>query len=225
MLPSTAPVIKLLNSKEYIMNNTHSTNFTFNSSGSFDFNENFKIYYDSHGNIRGDSQRLFGNYNFPINISIKKLLMINVSKIGLGDIIDFFTKKLYIKNFIMFLTKGNCGCEERRIFFNKWIKIPYKISFSSRKLFEDDSDLLYEFKKMKKNKVKIKQIKTHYDSTMELFDSKKKEYEDFFEKQKGIFKSMSTDHKNNFKTPVNDSNKVKPVDPKQIKGGCGCGKK
>ena len=44
---------------------------------------------------------------------------------GIGDIIEYFTTKLGIKWLILKLFK-ECGCEKRRIYFNKWhIYLPF----------------------------------------------------------------------------------------------------
>lgn len=136
--------------------NKYDATFTFNSSGSFNSKDAIKIHFDGEGNLLNEKKRFFGKYNFPIDI--QKLIYINIFYIGLGDIIDFFTRKLYIKNLIMYLTNGNCGCEKRRILFNKILKFPYKFQIKSRQLYFDDYDTIEEIKNKKENLI----LKNHF---------------------------------------------------------------
>jgi hypothetical protein len=64
-------------------------------------------------------------YKKSINISFHKTFGIIKQYIGLGDVIEFITKYTGIKYIIVKITKGNCGCEKRRIKFNSLIAIPY----------------------------------------------------------------------------------------------------
>jgi hypothetical protein len=208
--------------------NKFDATFTFNSSGSFNSKDGIKIHFDKEGNLLNDKKRVFGRYNFPIDI--QKLIYINIFYIGLGDIVDFFTKKLYIKNLIMYLTNGNCGCEKRRILFNKIIKFPYKLQIKSRQLYFDDYETIEE---IKNTKTKITTKKTFHDSFLEQFNVSTTEYDKYFKTQEKEFKKSIEDAKSMFKNNSNNNEnnnvskqpqKAKPVNYKEIKGGCGCNK-
>jgi hypothetical protein len=205
----------------------YATNFTFNSSGSFSGQQNYKIFYEQDGTLRGLSKKPYGDYNFLIDVNIQKLFYIVVLHVGFGDIIDFFTKKLYIKNLVMYITKGNCGCEARRKKFNKFLQIPYWIQIKSRPSHVDDRDNINEIKLARKNKKPIPKLKTAHDSVKELLEPHKEQFEKFFDNQKKEFLKMSTEHRSKVKGVDQKTNtdKIKPVDPKTIKGGCGCGKR
>ena len=144
------------------MKNLYDAQFTFNSSGSLHTRDEFKVFYDNQGNLINRSKRPFGFYNKIIQISYSRLWYITKHTIGLGDIIDFFTKTLYIKQFLVYITNGNCGCESRRILFNKWVQIPY-FKLNNRIVYMDDENIINEIKKIKKTK---KHIPTR-DSYME----------------------------------------------------------
>lgn len=220
------------------MNNTNiQQTYTFNSSGGFNGKENFKVFFDSQGNLKDTRNRLFGNYNIPIDI--QKLIYFNVLYIGLGDIIDFFTKKLYIKNLIMFLTNGNCGCEERRKKFNKFLKIPYFVKIKQRRLFFEDYEVINQLSYARKNKISIVKKLTFTEEYQKAFLEHKKQYDDVFKDSKNDFFNSINNYKNLFKQtnmtntqnnnqepkPNQQQNKPKPVNYKEIKGGCGCNKK
>lgn len=55
--------------------------------------------------------------------------------LGLGDIIDFFTRYSGLKMLIMWITDGKCGCEERRKKFNKFFSI--RIGKQKTKVFKE----------------------------------------------------------------------------------------
>ena len=57
--------------------------------------------------------------------TFKRAIKVYKHTIGSGDIIDYFTSITGIKKFIIYITKGNCGCEARRKKFNKILTIPY----------------------------------------------------------------------------------------------------
>jgi hypothetical protein len=95
-----------------------------------------------------------------INFQFQKVFKIKLDFVSLhiGDIIDFITKKTGIKKLIIKLTNGNCGCEARRIKFNKWFKIPV-IFFKFDKLsYKNEIDLskIKEFKNQKIDEEKTK---------------------------------------------------------------------
>jgi len=180
------------------MNNLFNAHFTFNTTGSMNSRDNFRAHLDKNGNIIDNSKLEYGYYNYPISINFSKLLLIKRHSIGLGDIIDFFTKKLYIKNFIMFVTKGNCGCEERRVLFNKWFKFVW-FSLSFRPLYLQDSDTINRIKYLRKNKINI---------TPET---------PAFRPKLPTRKDVAL----NEITEVNGE-KPNPVKPEQIKKSCGC---
>jgi len=115
--------------------------YTFKTTGSNDPHDTFKLFLDNNGNIINNNDIEYGVYNKIISIDIKKLLFVKVKKIGLGDIIDFFTTITGVKKLIIYLTKGNCGCEARRIKFNS-IQIPYLLVFKLRELYEMDPIVL-----------------------------------------------------------------------------------
>jgi hypothetical protein len=180
------------------------------------------IYMDDGGKLIDNNYTLeYGFYNKPIKINISKLFYIQKKYIGLGDIIDFFTKKLYIKDLIVYLTNGNCGCEARRVKFNKWFKIPY-IKFVVRELYAKDLIKL-ENKKAdnnKKNKsqpvlVDKKNNKILSKDNIIVGGSpnslKRNSHSD------SVY--IKESHKPNNTT--NTTNNV-PVTPSRIGGGCGC---
>jgi hypothetical protein len=77
-----------------------------------------------------DSVKYFNNkkeeneyiYYKVINFKFQKVFKIKLNFVSLhiGDIIDYITKKTGIKKLVIKLTNGNCGCEARRVKFNKW---------------------------------------------------------------------------------------------------------
>jgi len=223
------------------MNNLNMTQptYTFNSSGGFDGKNNFKVFLDSQGNLKDTRNRPFGMYNIPIDI--QTLIYFNIFYIGLGDIIDFFTKKLYIKNLIMFITKGKCGCEERRKLFNKFLKIPYFIKIQKRRLYFEDHEIIEQLKTARKNKISLIKKTTFLEKDLEDFNKVKNEYDNYFKESKLDFFQSVNNYKKQFKKnnmtneenkktthqPVKhpNENKPKPVNYKEIKGGCGCNKK
>lgn len=213
--------------------------YTFNSSGSFDGKQNFKVFLDSNGNLKDTRNRSFGMYNIPIDI--QTLISFNILYIGLGDIIDFFTKKLYIKNLIMFITNGKCGCEERRKRFNKLLQIPYFIIIQKRLLYFDDHEVIEAIKIARKNKISMIKKTTFLEKELEEITKFKNQYDNHFNESKIDFFKSVNNYKQNFKPNImnnkqnqktvqqsvnnQNENKPKPVNYKEIKGGCGCNKK
>lgn len=131
------------------------TQFVFNSTGEMVSNyKPFQLFSDSKGTILNKNHIEYGVYNKIIDIEFKKLLMIKKHIIGFGDVIDWITKKTKIKNLIMFVTNGNCGCEERKIFFNKWIKF-YWFSIHFRKIYSEDKYVVKDQKILLKNLLPI----------------------------------------------------------------------
>jgi hypothetical protein len=146
------------------------------------------------------------NLNFKFQKVFK--IKLNFVSLHIGDIIDYITKKTGIKKLIIKLTNGNCGCEARRVKFNKWFKIPI---------------LLFKFDKLSyKNKIDIEsQEKTEQD-IIDKQDAKRKE-EEIIENVKlnMINKKFEKDVEYNnihAMNPESSSTNKKP-------GGCGCGAK
>jgi hypothetical protein len=97
-------------------------------------------------------------YSKKIHIKFLKSLVVFKKEIGVGDIVDFITTYTGIKWLIIKLTKGNCGCEKRRILFNKWLTIPIFGVTVTDTVFEsinliDDPSSFHKFVK-KKNTTK-----------------------------------------------------------------------
>lgn len=196
--------------------------YTFNTST--DGDSSFKAYLDKNGNIENHSLE-YGFYNKSIEIHISKLFYLKKIYVGFGDIIDFFTRKLYIKDLIVYLTNGNCGCEARRIKFNKWFKIPF-IVLKSRTLYANDLELLQKIKqKKKKSKEPIIQKEIVYTN---------KETGKQYTTNNILIKEMEMNKQSNTQintyvrpgqnTSDSSTSKPRPVQPAQISGGCGCRK-
>lgn len=143
------------------MNNLY---YTFQSTGSTNPNDNFKLFLDSKGNIIANNNLEYGVYNKIISINIQKFLFVKVKKIGFGDIIDFITRKTGLKIFIAYITNGNCGCEERRIKFNKF-RIPYMLSIHTRQLYDVDYQMIEKNKNLLFKNLETKEIKEKIIST------------------------------------------------------------
>ena len=92
-----------------------------------------------------------------ISFSFYKLIIIKKDKLGIGDVIDFITKVSGIKWLIVKITKGNCGCEQRRKFLNKWLTIPYFYIKIENTLLEEPTVITPDInlKKNYKNRVTI----------------------------------------------------------------------
>lgn len=131
------------------------TNFIFNSTGQMEnfAGKPFQLFLEENGTIVNKSNIEYGIYNKIINFQFKKVLMIQKHFLGLGDIIDWITKITKLKDLIIYLTKGNCGCEERRIKFNKWFKF-YWFSLKFREIYADDLRIIPMQKEL------LKQIKS-----------------------------------------------------------------
>lgn len=132
------------------MNNLHDVHFTFNTTGSPNVKDNFKLFLDDKGNIIDRGGIEYGIYNkvLSLNFNFTKTLLIKRHHIGLGDVIDWVTNKLYIKDLIMYLTNGKCGCEQRRIKFNNWFKF-YWFTFKLRETYFND----HHYTKINQNKL------------------------------------------------------------------------
>lgn len=190
--------------------------YTFNSGGNDGVGGgDYKFYFDNSGNIINRDKRVFGVYNKIIRIEYGKFWYITKNYIGLGDIIDFFTKTFYIKQFLVWITNGNCGCETRRILFNKWVQIPY-FKLNSRPLYADDDDILLELKLARKKKIKFVSL-----------DKKKSEIKKFIGYSDTIRQNMEQEKEKNINVVESTKQnlpKPQPVKPENIKGGCGCSK-
>ena len=184
------------------MTNLHDMHFGFNTSTLGNHTNSFKVYLDDAGNIIDKGKLEYGVYNKIIKIEFHKLLLIQKHKLKLGDVIDYFTKKLYIKNLIMYITNGNCGCEQRRIKFNKFYIPWYSLKF--RELYFQDQEVINYVKNVKKAKGQINPF---------AGNDKKLNMPSF----KGVPKEIRTN--------IVESKKQTPVDPTQIKKSCGCSKK
>lgn len=188
------------------MKNLFDAQFTFNSSGSMHAKESFKVFLDNNGNIIDKDQREYGIYNKVLKINISTLLFIKKHYVGLGDIIDFITRKLYIKALLIYLTNGNCGCETRRILFNKWVQIPW-FSIHKRPLYLDDEEILNDVKNYKKRNIKL-QLKEEYNKIIG-----------------GSLPSMKRFFMNNDQNTEQQQPKPEAPKPVKPKGGCGCGQR
>jgi hypothetical protein len=150
-----------------LLNHSH---FTFNTSGEMESNfKPFQLFIDNNGNIVDRSFIEYGVYNKIINFQFKKLLMIKKNKIGLGDVIDWITTITKIKDFIIYITKGNCGCEERRIKFNKWFNF-YWFSFKFRDIYANDYYIVPKQKIMLKKAVFSNRKKKDSSAAMEMLN-------------------------------------------------------
>jgi hypothetical protein len=181
------------------MSNLFDMTFTFNSNINQNESSNIKVFLDKTGNIIDNNKVEYGIYNKAINIKITKLFFIKKYKLGIGDIIDFFTKTFYIKNLIVYLTNGNCGCEERRIKFNKYY-IPW-YTFKIREMYFQDEDNLNTLKNIKKMNIKLNEYK----------------------ERKTIKRPPPIKHniQENITTQQEIKNQ-KPIDPIKVKKSCGC---
>jgi hypothetical protein len=188
--------------------------FGFNTATPFDGEGSIKL--NSKGELFTEENDLeYGFLNKKIQIKISKLFYIQKIYIGLGDMIDFFTKKLYIKNLIVYLTNGNCGCEERRIKFNKWVKIPF-IKFGLRELYAADLVRLEHMEDIKEKNKKPTEDKQINEIKIIVQDDKKFE---------SIHKQNPSNYTKNKEINVSqpkNTNKPTPVSPPRIHGGCGC---
>jgi hypothetical protein len=142
------------------------------------------------------------NLNFKFQKVFK--MKLNFVSLHIGDIIDYITKKTGIKKLIIKLTNGNCGCEARRIKFNKWFQIPI-ISFKFDKLnYKNEIDIAIA-EEAKEDDIKQEQI-----------DNKN---EEIFEQIKLNMMNKQYNEKRNLIT--NNNSNYKPTNKKP--GGCGCG--
>jgi len=112
------------------------TEFTFNSSVGYGQNDSTQIVTDKQIErlMNKDKNNLFKK---DISFKLHKQLIIKKNTFGLGDVIDFITKITGIKLLIIKITKGNCGCEKRRLLFNKWLTIPYYYVKITDPVYED----------------------------------------------------------------------------------------
>jgi len=135
-----------------LYNHTH---FTFNTPGMLgSVGKPLQLFLDENGNIINRNKVEYGVYNKIIDLEFKKVLLIKKHYIGLGDVIDLVTKITKIKDLIIYLTKGNCGCEARRIKFNKWFKF-YWFSFKFRQIYSDDYNIIPRQKALVNNVIPV----------------------------------------------------------------------
>ena len=184
------------------MANLFDAHFTFNTSGSMHTKDNFKLFLDNSGNIIDKRQLEYGIYNKIIKIEYNKLFLIKLHKLGFGDIIDFITKILYIKKLVIYLTNGNCGCEQRRIKYNKFYIFWY--SFKMRDLYVQDDDVVFKIKQLKKSKRKLKMFEESQEQPI----------------PQPIPQPTQTSAVNAPTVPLQN-----PVTPVEFKKPCGCSKK
>lgn len=149
------------------------------------------------------------------NFEFQKALTFKFETVSLhiGDIIDFITKTTGIKKLIVWLTKGNCGCEARRIKFNEWFKVKLPI-LKFQPLMYSDIVNLKRHKNIKRQENKFKEY--------QQFNRDKTQKE--IEKQK-IFEQLygSSTYSSVSQTPEQSANDLKS--PTNKKQGCGCGAK
>lgn len=130
------------------------TEFTFNTSVGYGQNDSTQTVTDKQIErmMNKDKNNLFKK---DISFKIHKQLIVKKSKIGFGDIVDFITKITGIKWFIIKITKGNCGCEKRKLLFNKWLTIPYFYVKIVDPVYEEFNiiDTAIEINKKYKNRV------------------------------------------------------------------------
>lgn len=118
------------------------TQFIFNTTGQISSTTKpFQLFSDQNGTILNKNNIEYGVYNKILDFEFKKVLMIKKHSIGLGDIVDWLTKITKIKDLIIYLTKGNCGCEQRRILFNKWVRFNW-FSVKFREIYAADSYII-----------------------------------------------------------------------------------
>lgn len=133
-----------------------------------------------------------------------------IVSLHVGDIIDFITKTTGIKKLIVWLTKGNCGCEARRIKFNEWFKIKLPILKFQPLMYSD----IVNLKRHKNIKLQENKFKEYHQ-----LNSNKTQKE--IEKQK-IFEQLygSSTYSSVSQTPEQAANNPKSSTNK--KQGCGC---
>ena len=163
-----------------------------------------------------DSVKYFNNkkeeneyiYYKVINFKFQKVFKIKLNFVSLhiGDIIDYITKKTGIKKLVIKLTNGNCGCEARRVKFNKWFKIPV---------------LLIKFDQLSyKNKIDIEKQEETEQDIIDKENAQRRE-EEIIEnvKLKMINKKFEKD------VEYNNIHAMNPGSSSTNKksGGCGCG--
>lgn len=181
-------------------NNLFNAEYFFNSAASTYQGHPLRFKTDSEGNLIDKTKLEYGIYSKYIKIEYTKLFYVKKHTIGFGDIIDFITEKTYIKDLIIFLTKGNCGCEQRRVLFNKWVKIPY-LTFHFRELYVNDIEYLNTLKTISKQNRKFININNFNKMIMPS-------REDILKKENA--------------TKIINAEKKEPLKTEQIKRGCGC---
>jgi hypothetical protein len=143
-----------------LYNNTH---FTFNTTGMIgSVGKPLQLFIDDEGKIINRNKIEYGVYNKIFNFEFKKVLIIKKHSIGFGDIIDKITTITKIKDLIIYLTKGNCGCEARRIKFNKWFKI-YWFTIKFRQIYSDDYNIIPKQKTLVKNIIPVEYSRTEQE--------------------------------------------------------------
>jgi len=205
------------------INIKNNSTFTFNTTGSLD-SAGYRFFMDNDNKIILPKNPEYGFYNKIINIKFSKLFYIKKINIGLGDIIDFFTRKLYIKDLIVYLTDGNCGCEARRIKFNKWFKIPF-IKFGFRTLYAKDLMEIQSKKNKKVSKENKLNPSTFIDkNTNKIISEKDVIIGDSNASSDIAYVNYVKENKKNIETtnPTPNVTRNPPVNPSRISGGCGC---
>jgi len=135
-----------------LYNHTH---FTFNTTGMMgSAGKPLQLFLDENGNIINRNKVEYGSYNKIIDFEFKKVLLLKKHYVGLGDVIDWITKITKIKNLIIYLTRGNCGCEARRIKFNKWFKF-YWFTIKFRQIYSDDYNIIPKQVALIKNMIPV----------------------------------------------------------------------
>jgi len=150
--------------------------------------------------VKKDNEKYI--YYKIINFEFKKTMKIKFTYVSLriGDIIDFITRKTGIKKLIVYLTNGNCGCEARRVKFNKWFKIPFLL-IKFENYTQEDVDIIVNNKNKEVHNQMIKKMVNSKNS----LEEREKIKDEIFRK---------------------NLNKLPGVTgPAKPKSGCGCGAK
>lgn len=162
---------------------------------------------DKYNNIKEEQNNIYYKI-INLNFEFKKVFKIKLNFVSLhiGDIIDYITKKTGIKKLIIKLTNGNCGCEARRIKFNKWFKVPiiffkfdklnYKDEINLAKIKQDAQDVIDQ------NNVKLSEEQIIENIKLNMINKKFERYNEF-----NVTPAMDTD----------------PQRTNKKSGGCGCG--
>ena len=113
---------------------------------------------DHYTKIKNNSTTPSYTKYFTFTFTFKRAIKLYKHTIGSGDIIDYFTSITGIKKFIIYITKGNCGCEARRKKFNNMLTIPYYTMTLTKFSYVDEIVNGY-----KEEAIKVKSKSTYVD--------------------------------------------------------------